>query len=296
VSTYAILVLAGVVLTLPRIQDKWFMYSLFAYPMFSIIMLELLRRMTAWLARIQEFGERLGIGDCAKATVVSAEESRVRRWICALVIGMLLAGASLAINRNPHWSRYSEALAVFYVGSMAGELAYQLLLVPQLFSRLKRRSLRLNPFDPANTVAMRGLAEVTLVTGVATACGLFVINVTLALAGYYYHHLLVGVIVISVIAWTTTASVMVYPHVALSEIVQRAKASTLAEIEEQLIRFDYSILKNSRGLEDAKRLLDLQAHLLGTSNYPFRNTATFGMVSAVLLNSVPAIIGWMRQH
>jgi hypothetical protein len=294
---YVVLVALGVALTLPRIHDPWFRYSILAYPTVSIVVLELLRRTGAWLSEIRVVAHRL-LGDSELTTSVEAppDVARIARTVCVLGVGTILAALSLLLNKNLRWSRFTDALAVLYVGSMAGELAYHMLLIPWTFARLRRHKLRLNPLDPANTVAMRGLAEISLIAGLTAAVGLFIVNGTLALAAYYYRHLLPGVLALSAAAWATTIALTVYPHVVLFGLVQRAKAATLLALEQRLLALSDSILYANGDAGAAEPLLKLQEHVLGTKAFPVSNTAIYAATSTLILNSIPAVIGWFRQH
>jgi hypothetical protein len=65
-------------------------------------------------------------------------------------------------------------------------------------------------------------------------------------------------------------------------------------MERQLIELTESILNGTSSPEAAESLLKLQGHLLGTTVFPVRNTAIFAVLSTLLLNSLPAILGWFK--
>ena len=204
----------------------------------------------------------------------------------------VLAGISLVFNANPAWSRYTDAIGVFYIGFLAGEIAYLLLLVPGGIFQLKNYQLQLNPILPAETINLQILAESSILLALAIGISLLALNLVVAMASYLFRHLLIGIIFVSALSWIAIIGLSVYPHFILFGLVQRAKRKTLTSLEAQIIEQYGDPLDGDKTRTSLEPTLKLYTQVLESKSFPVSSSALASIVTTMLLNLLPVLIGF----
>lgn len=290
---YWLLVLGSGIFSLPRIREGWFLWAVFALPLSMCSMLQLIKYVQRFLNRIHALGLDLLESTDDRRQLDgwwnNLDERTHLLW--NIFFALVLAGVSLVFNVNPHWSRYTDALGFFYQGFVAGEVLYLLLLLPLWMYRLKGFPLRLNPFDPANTVGLSALAETSFGIAMVTGLSLLVINVALVVASYLFRHLIFGVAFVSISAWIAVIVLAGYPHLVLVRVVQETRQATLRTLEDKLIQ-QYRDIAEGRtpSSPSIENTLSLYQHLLESKTLPISNSVLFGVISTLLFNTVPVIV------
>jgi len=291
-----LVVLLSIVFSLPRYEETWFFYAALAYPLLVIGILGLTKRFLPLVMRVQNISLAL----VEKKT----DQEQLNRWwnsidqrehfLWSLVIALSLGGLSLAFNANPNWSRYTDALGIFYIGFMVGDVFYLLLLVQSGIHQLKELPLKLNPLDPANTVDLRKLAETTFSITISIGFSLLILNAVIAIASYLFRHLLPGVIVVSVLAWTTIIVLSIYPHLIFWQIVQAKKHETLRMLEEKIFNLYIEVKEKSVVSPNIEDILKLQDQIIKNKSFPISNSELFSILSTLFLNSVPLLLSYFK--
>jgi hypothetical protein len=205
-------------------------------------------------------------------------------------VALLLSIVSLLFNKNLSWSRYTDALGIFYLGLAVGETAYLLLLVPLSVSKLKKYSLRLNPIDPSNTIGFRSLADTIFSLALLIGFALLFLNLIGAIVAFVFPHLKFGVYFITAIAWITFIGLAAYPHLTLREISESQKFFTLQALENKLIDLYKDDVKGDKDHSSLDATLNLYNSVLNSKAFPTSNSALFGVIATLLLNSIPVLI------
>lgn len=295
IFTYILLILGSVVFSLPRHKEVWFLYVLIVFPVIVIALLELMRRILPFLLRIKQNSQNLLEKQEDKNSLGAWWEDLNKRehLIWCIAIALFLASLSLAFNANNQWSRYTDAMGVFYVGFMVGEVGYLLLLVPTGISQLNRYPLKLNPVNPASTVYLQILAETTFSLAVGFGLSLLALNVIVGTASYLFPHLFFGVLLISLLAWGSVLSIAIYPHFILWGLSQKTKRKTLQMLEEKIFeQFEYIINDNktTSSIEDS---INLYNQIQSSNSFPISNSGLFGIATTLFLNILPVLIGYI---
>lgn len=290
---YWLLVLGSGIFSLPRVREAWFLWAVFALPLSMFSMLQLTKFVQRFLNRAHTLG--LALLESADDRMQldgwwnGLDERTHLLW--NVFFALVLAGVSLVFNANPRWTRYTDALGFFYQGFVAGEVLYLLLLLPLWMYRLRGFPLRLNPFDPANTVGLSALAETSFGIALITGLSLLVINVVIVAASYLFRHLIFGAALVSISAWIAVIVLAGYPHLVLVRVVQETKEETLRTLEDKLIQQYRDIaegrMPSSPSIEDT---LSLYRHLVESKTLPISNSVLFGIISTLLFNTVPIIV------
>lgn len=287
------LVLGGAIFAIPRWREGWFLWAAPALPLSMFCMLQLIKHVQNLLNRIEGLGLDLVESGEDRKQLESwwkQLDQRVHVLWC-LFFALVLAGVSLVFNANPRWTRYTDALGFLYQGFVAGEVLYLLLLLPLWMYQLHRFPLRLNPFDPANTVGLCALAETAFGVALATGLSLLAVNLVILAASYLFRHLLFGVVFVSASAWVAVIILAGYPHLVLWRIVHETRQATLQALEGQFIRRYREILDGrSPGPLAASDTLELYRHLLSSKTFPISNSTLLGILSTLLVNAVPLIV------
>jgi hypothetical protein len=191
---------------------------------------------------------------------------------------------------NPTWIKYLDALGVFYLGLTIGETTSLLLLVPLSISQLKKYTLRLNPIDPSNTINFRSLADNIFSLALLVGLALLFLNLIGATAAFLFFHLRFGVYFISAVAWISFIGLVVYPHLTLRDISESQKLTTLQDLENKLIGMYKDVIKGDKERSSLDVTLNLYNSVLNSKAFPTSNSALFGVIATLLLNSIPVII------
>jgi hypothetical protein len=294
--SYLSIVLFSLLFALPRYQEAWFFYAVIAYPLLVIGILGLTKRLLPLVMRVQSLS--LTLAEKKK------DQDRLQHWwnsldrkehfLWSLIIACALAGLSLAFNANPNWSRYTDALGIFYIGFMVGDVFYLLILVQSGIYQLRELPLRLNPLDPANTVDLRRLAETTFTITISIGFSLLALNIVIAVASYLFRHLLFGVIVISVLAWATVILLSIYPHLIFWQLVQARKHDTLRMLEEKIFGLYLEVKEKSVVPANVEDLLKLQSQVIRNRSFPISNSELFSILSTLFLNAVPLLLSYFK--
>ena len=291
-TLYILLVLSIVIFSLPRINEAWGAYGAIFYPAMMVIMLELIKRILQLLSNIRSFGTNL----------VEEEEfkNELDRWwnnlskrnhyLLSISVASFLSIVSLVFNANLSWTRYTDALGIFYLGLTVGETTSLLFLVPLSVSQLKRYKLRLNPIDPSNTTNLRSLADNIFTLALLVGLALLFLNLFGAFVAFVFPHLTFGVYFITAIAWISFIGLVAYPHLALREISEEQRASTLLELENELIDLYRDTIKGNKERPSLDIMLNLYNTVLNSKAFPTSNSALFGVIATLVLNSIPVII------
>ena len=293
---YVFLALFSLIFSLPRYKEGWFYYAMFAYPLLVIGILELTKNLLPLTNRVQNIS----------LTLVEDEtnQARIKNWwnnlgkkehlLWCFTIALVLAALSLVFNANPNWSRYTDAIGVFYIGFMVGDVFYLLLLVQSGIHQLKDLPLKLNPLDPASTVDLRRLAETTFSVTISIGFALLIINIIIGFASYLFHHLLFGVIVISALAWTTIIILSIYPHLIFWQAVQAKKQETLRMLEEKLFSLYLEVKEKSVVSPNIEDISKLQSQVMKSKSLPISNSELFSIFSTLFLNSIPLLLSYFK--
>jgi len=290
----SLIILGSAAFSLPRLHEGWFVYSLVAYPILTFGMLELIRVLLRFLPTIRQNSLVL-VKEKAERHQLDRWWSRPRRrehLLLCLTVASVLAGISLVFNANPAWSRYTDAIGVFYIGFLAGEIAYLLLLVPGGIFQLKNYQLQLNPILPAETINLQILAESSILLALAIGISLLALNLVVAMASYLFRHLLIGIIFVSALSWIAIIGLSVYPHFILFGLVQRAKRKTLTSLEAQIIEQYGDPLDGDKTRTSLEPTLKLYTQVLESKSFPVSSSALASIVTTMLLNLLPVLIGF----
>ena len=293
---YGFLVVLSLVFSIPRYKEGWFYYAALAYPLLVVSILELTKRLLPMVAQVQ----------VKSLALVGSKTDRERlnhwwnnldkrsRFILCITVALVLALLSLAFNANPTWSRYSDALGIFYIGFMVGDILYLLLGVQAGIYQLKEFPLKLNPLDPANTVDLRKLAETTFAIAISIGFSLLILNSIIAMASYLFRHLLSGVIVVSVLAWVTIIILSIYPHLIFWQIVQSKKQETLRMLEDKLVNLYLDVKKKGVVSPNIEEMLKLQTQVMKNKSFPISGSELFSIMSTLFLNLLPLILRYFK--
>jgi hypothetical protein len=206
-------------------------------------------------------------------------------------VALFLASISLFFNANPSWSRYTDAIGIFYIGFFAGEISYLLLLVPSGILQLKKYQLRFNPIFPAQTVNLQILAESSFVLALGIGVSILALNFVVLMASYLFPHLLFGIIFVSGLSWIAIISLSVYPHLILFGLVQQEKRKTLELLEAQITE-QYGNIVEKKETTSIEQIMKLHTQVLESKSFPISNSALFGIVTTMFLNLLPVIMGF----
>lgn len=288
-----LLIFGSVLFEIPRLHEGWFIYSLVAYPILTLGLLELTRRLLRFLPKIRENSLALVKG--------KNEQQELDNWwktlshrehlLWCFAVALFLGSISLVFNANPLWSRYTDAIEIFYIGFFAGEISYLLLLVPSGILQLKKYQLRFNPIFPAQTVNIQILAESSFVLALGTGISILALNFVVLLASYLFPHLLFGIVVVSGLSWVAIIGLSVYPHLILFGLVQQEKRKTLELLEAQIIE-QYGNIVEKKEATSIEQVMKLHTQVLESKSFPISNSALFSIVTAMFLNLLPVIVGF----
>lgn len=289
---YALLVLGITVFSLPRVDQAWGFYGVIFFPAIMIVMLELIRRVLQFLSSIRKVGTDL----------IENQEfqndfdhwwnniSKRKHYLLSFSVALFLSIVSLVFNANLSWFRYTDALGIFYLGLTVGETVSLLLLVPLSVSQLKKYTLRLNPIDPSNTINFRSLADTVFSLALLIGLALLFLNLIGAIVAFVFPHLRFGVYFITAIAWISFIGLAAYPHLTLREISESKKSFTLQALENKLIDLYKDVIKGDKEHSSLDVTLNLYNSVLNSKAFPTSNSALFGVIVTLLLNSIPVII------
>ena len=293
---YAILVFGGVILSLPRAGEGWFKFVAITYPLIVIGALELIRRGIPYLLRIRE--NSLALLDSTE------EKKALNEWwdkpnkrehiIWCFSIGVFLAGMSLVFTGNTQWSRYTDAIGIFYIGFIFGDVSRLLYRVPVGMSQLKKCHPKLNPINPACTISLQVLAEAAFTLGIGTGMSLLAINTIVATASYIYSHLSLGIYLLSLIAWVIITCLVVYPHFVLWELSKKRKQKTLKELERVIFEQYENVINGNKAHSTIEDTVKLFNQVQSSKSFPISYSGIFGTTTTLILNIVPMAIGFFR--
>lgn len=291
---FLLLVLGSVLFSLPRLHEGWFVYTLIVYPILTLALLELTKRLLGFLPNIRENSLALvkNKDDQQELDTWWKTLNQREHLLWCFAIGLFLASLSLVFNANPSWSRYTDAVGIFYIGFIAGEIAYLLLLVPSGISQLKKYKIRFNPILPARTVNLHILAESSFVLALGIGISLLALNIVVATASYFFPHLLIGIIFISALSWIAIIGLSVYPHLTLFGLVQQEKRKTLELLENKISEQYDCIIGNKKTASSIDEIMKLHGQVLESKSFPVSNSAIFSLVTTMFLNVVPVIVGF----
>jgi hypothetical protein len=288
-----VLILGGVFFSLPRFNEGWFVYSLVAYPILTVGLLALIKRLLNFLPKIRE--------NCLALVKDKDDQRELDDWWNTLnqrehlfwcfAVALFFACASLVFNANPAWSRYTDAMGIFYIGFVAGEIAYLLLLVPSGILQLKKYQIQLNPVVPAQTVSLQILAESCFVLALSIGFSLFALNFVVVLASYLFPHLLFGIILVSGLSWVAIIGLSIYPHLILFNLVQQGKRKTLELLEARISEQYTAILEKNEAASSIEQLMKLHTQVVESKSFPISNSALFSIITTMILNVLPIVIG-----
>lgn len=294
--SYLILVISSIIFAFPRFFEGWFFYAAVAYPISMIVMLQLIKQIHRLIMQMLSY----------KLLEEKKGNEKLNKWwenntlnkihfLSCFLGATFLAIASLFFNANPNWTRYTDAIAIFYLGFVASEIAYLLTLIPFWLSELKRFQLRLNPIDPANTANLRALAQTVFNVALATGVSLFLLNIVIAVSSYLFPHLRSGVIFISVVAWISVIILAGFPHLTFAQIVEARKQATLKSLEKKLIeKYNDIVDTNEASSSSIEEIMKIHKLVLGSNSYPISGSSYIGVTVTLFLNSLPIIIEFIR--
>ncbi len=288
-----LLTLGSVLFEIPRLREGWFIYSLVAYPILTLGLLELIRRLLRVLPKIRENSLALVKGKNEQQELDNWWKTLSRRehLLWCFAVALFLGSISLVFNANPLWSRYTDAIGIFYIGFFAGEISYLLLLVPSGILQLKKYQLRFNPIFPAQTVNLQILAESCFVLALSIGISILALNSVVLMASYLFPHLLFGIIIVSGLSWVAIIGLSVYPHLILFDLVQQEKRKTLELLEAQIIE-QYGNIVEKREATPIEQIMKLHTQVLEGKSFPISNSALFSIVTTMILNLLPLIMGF----
>ncbi len=291
--SYFLIIGLSVLFSTPRYQEAWFLYVLLAYPVIGAGVLELTKRLLPQVKLIRSISLEMVVSRPNREHLSEWWEKLDSRehFLWCFLVALVLASLSLAYNANLSWSRYTDALGVFYLGFMVGDVLYLLLVVQSGIYQIKGLPLKLSPLDPANTVALRRLAEKTFTIAVSIGFSLLVLNAVVASASYLFPHLITGVLILSVLAWFTIIVLSIYPHLIFWQLVQQKKQETLLMLEGKLLALYGEVKKKGEVSPRIEDMLKLQNQVLRAKSFPISNSEFFGILSALCLNFIPLLLG-----
>lgn len=289
---YVLLVLGITVFSLPRINEAWGIYGIIFYPAMMVIMLELIKRVLQFLSNIRTSGTDLVENEDFKNEFDNwwGNISKRNHYLLSISVALFLSIVSLIFNANLSWTRYTDALGIFYLGLTVGETTSLLSLVPFSVTELKKYSLKLNPVDPSNTNNFRSLADTIFSLALLVGLALLFLNLIGAVAAFIFPHLKFGVYFITAIAWITFIGLAAYPHFTLREISETQKFTTLQTLENKLIDLYKDVIEGDKGHSSLDVTLNLYNSVLNSKAFPTSNSALFGVIATLFLNSIPVII------
>ena len=290
-STFMLLVMGSVVFSLPRIREAWFLYVVIVYPVLMIAALELTKRVLLFLDRIRDQSQNLLMNPEDKQAINHWWEAISERehFIWSFAVALILASISLIFNQNTSWSRYTDAMGILYVGFPIGELAHFLILIPAGISQLKKYQPKLNPINPANTVDLQILAETTFSMALLVGISLLILNVLVATVSYLFPHLTLGVLFVSLLAWSSIICIAVYPHFILWGLAQQTKRKTLQELEKRILDQYGNFSDKRENFEALEETIKLYEQVQANKSFPISNTGIFSIAVTLFLNILPVI-------
>ena len=293
---YLLCVFTSVLFSTPRYWEGWFYYVLLAYPLIVVGILELTKILLPQVESVRTLSLELVENKLENKRLFSWWNNldKKEHFLWCFLVAIILAFVSLWYNANPSWSRYTDALGIFYIGFMVGDVFYLLLLMQSGIYQIKPMSLKLSPLDPANTIALRKLAETVFSIAVSIGVSLLVLNIVVATASYIFPHLIAGVLIISVMAWVTIILLSIYPHLVFWQIVQAKKQETLQTLEDKIFALYADVKKKGEVSPKIDDMLKLQSQVLKTRSFPISNSEFFGIVSTLLLNFIPLLLGNLK--
>jgi len=294
--SYLLLVFFSIVFAIPRYGEGWFYYAIVAYPLLIIGILGLTKRLLPLVMRVQSTSLALAEKKTNRERLNSWWNSldKKEHFLWCLTVALVFAALSLVFNANPNWSRYIDALGIFYIGFMVGDVFYLLLLVQSGIYQLKELPLKLNPLDPASTVDLRKLAETTFAVAISIGLSLLILNAVIAFASYLFRHLIIGVIVLSVLAWATIIILSIYPHLIFWQIVQSKKQETLRMLEDKIFSLYLEVKEKSVVPPNIEDISKLHAQVMKSKSFPISNSELFSIISTLFLNSVPLLLSYFK--
>jgi hypothetical protein len=279
---------------IPHYTPMWFSYAVIIYPLSTAAMLGLIKYILRTLPKISE---------TSIALVKSKEDKQeLQNWwdnlnhrehvLWCIAIALILAGLSLSMNFNPSWLRFLDALGVFYIGFIAGEIAYLLLLVPSSIAQLNKFSLQLNPIFPAHTVKLQILAESSFFLALQIGISLFFLNLFIALALFLYPYLIFAIVLISILSWTVIIGLSIFPHFILFQLAQEEKRKTLALLENKLVNHYHKIINAEYSSSAIDDVMKLHEQVNNSKTFPISNNAMGSLIFTMLLNILPIFLGY----
>ena len=288
-----LLILGSVFFSIPRLGEGWFIYSLVAYPILTLGLLELIKRLLRFLPKIRKTSLAL-VKDKNELQELDnwwKTLNQREHYLWCFAVALFLAIISLVFNANPSWSRYTDAIGIFYIGFIAGEIVYLLLLIPSGIFQLNKYQLRFNPIFPAQTVNLQILAESSLVLALGIGMSLLALNFVVAMASYLFPHLLFGIIFVSVLSWIAIIGLSVYPHLIIFGLVQQEKRKTLELLEAKILEQYGDIVEKKEVTSSLEQIMKLHTQVLESKSFPISNSAVLSIITTMLLNALPIIIG-----
>ena len=295
--SYLILVIGSIIFAFSRFPEAWFFFAIVAYPVLMIVILDALRQIHPLIIRIQMLSH--GLLEVATDQGLSNQwwESNTRHRIHLLscILGAaFFALVSLYFNVNPNWTRYTDAIAIFYLGFVASEIVFMLTLIPSWLWELKKSRLRLNPIDPANTANLRSLAQTVFNVALIAGVSLLLLNLIVALSSYLFPHLRPGVFFISIVAWISVIVLAGFPHLIFAQMVEARKQATLNSLDKKLIgSYDELVATgdtNEVSSSSIEEIMKIHKLVLGSNSYPISGRSYIGVALTLFLNSLPIII------
>ncbi len=288
-----LLIFGSVLFEIPRLREGWFIYSLVAYPILTLGLLELTKRLLRFLPKIQENSLALVKGKNEQQELDNWWKTLSQRehLLWCFAVALFLGSISLVFNANPSWSRYTDSIGIFYIGFFAGEISYLLLLVPSGILQLKKYQLRFNPIFPAQTVNLQTLAESSFVLALGIGISILALNFVVLMASYLFPHLLFGIIFVSGLSWIAIIGLSVYPQLILYGLVQQEKRKTLELLEAQITE-QYGNIVEKKEATSIEQIIKLHMQVLESKSFPISNSALFSIVTTLFLNLLPVIMGF----
>lgn len=298
-AAYLGLITGSTIFSFPRFQEGWFYFSIVAYPLSLVVAIEAIRYISPQITRIQLLGNRLLLKEADKRLLRRWWKSNTlnkRHLMLSLLGATLLAFSSLYFNANPRWSKYTDAVAVFYLGFIVSEIVYLLTLIPSWLWKLSRHRLRLNPIDPANTGLLRSLSQAVFCLAINSGAALLVFNLVIAVSSFLFPHLRSGIIIVSIAAWISVILSAGLPHLMFAQIVEEGKQETLNSLQEMLmLRYDRFLSSSDAVSYSAiEEIMKTHKSVLESNSFPISGTSYIGIGLTLVFNSVSAIIALMK--
>lgn len=287
-----IMMLGSVLFSLPRVGEGWFVLTLITYPFLILILIVFNEQLFSNINQLRGIGASLIKSKKDKQIFEAWWQGLSKKLQIGLMaaVGLFLGLFSLAFNQNPFWSRYLDALGIFYIGFLGGKLVYFITLIPQLVEKLKDFELDLNSLDPANTKNLALLVKKTIRLAILAAVTLLFLNVLITLASRFFSHLRPGVVLVSLIAWIAVGILTIYPHFIFWEIISKKKRDTFDQIDQKINQQYDLIINNKKGDIQLKELFALKQHIMESKSSPITGSGLIGVTAALLLNLLPTLI------